>query len=108
MNKIKFKAQDSNGNAKTDVVHYQLSNKQFVNCNLAAGASDITNGVKSVTTGNEVELTIDGVDGLLWLNMYADTAKNQSLFELLLRLVNAVESISLILFSWLTSEAPGS
>ena len=27
-------------------------------------------------------------------------------FELFLRLVNAVESISLILFSWLTSEAP--
>ena len=75
--KIKFKAKDSNGNATTDVIHYQFSNKQFVNCNLAAGASDITNGVKNVTTGDEVELTIDGVDGLLWLNMYADTEGNQ-------------------------------
>ena len=38
---------------------------------------ELTDTYDEVTTGDEVELTIDGVDGLLWLNMYADTEGNQ-------------------------------
>ena len=70
--KIKFKSRDGDGVEASSNIRYQLSDKQFDNCNIATNARVLAEG--TVATGTEVEFRIEQLKkGNVWMNFYSET-----------------------------------
>lgn len=73
--KLKFEVYDSSGNNSTDTIKYIVSNKQFVNGNMASDANILKeDNIAVAVSGTEVEFEVEtDMKGVYWINMYCDT-----------------------------------
>lgn len=78
--RIKFKCRNAAGNLITDTIHYELSDKQFVNGALAPEARSFASG--DINAGEFIsDITITDLSGIVWLNMYANTDGNDAAID---------------------------